>query len=134
MQFFIEVEADIFMATGRLVTEQDGETWVGEYDRLLARDRPLVVIVPVGDRPEPAAGKPMVLWMKKRKADLGRLVKRTIYVVPDQAERAEMERAMPGRAKASPYPMSVAASDAEAIANAVTDLAAADLAPTADHR
>lgn len=122
MKFFSEIEADIFMATGRLVTEQDGQAWVAEYDQLLARDRPLVMIVPVGERPQPPAGKPMALWMKAHKADLRRLVKRTIYVVEDKVERAEMERMMPGRAKASPYPMTVAASDAEAIAMAAADL------------
>lgn len=115
MKFFREAEPDIFVATGQLITEQDGQDWVAEYDRLLARDRPLVVIAHAQDRPQPPAGKPMILWMKARKADLRRLVKQTIYVVVDAVERAEMERALPGRAKASPYPMAVAESEAEAI-------------------
>lgn len=115
LKFFKEAEPDIFIATGQLVSEQDGKEWVAEYDQLLARDRPLVVIAHAEDRPQPPAGKPMILWMKARKADLGRLVKCTIYVVKDETERAEMERLLPGRAKASPYPMAVAASEAGAI-------------------
>jgi len=122
MKFFREAEPDIFVATGQLITEQDGQDWVAEYDRLLARDRPMVVIAHAEDRPQPPAGKPMILWMKAHKADLGRLVKQTIYVVVDATERAEMERALPGRSKASPYPMALAASEAEAIAAARRNL------------
>ncbi|MDH7796151.1 MULTISPECIES: hypothetical protein [unclassified Beijerinckia] len=115
MKFFRETEPSIFIATGQLVSEQDGKDWVAEYDQLLARDLPLVVIAHVEDQPQPGAGKPMILWIKARKADLSRLVKRTIYVVEDDTQRAEMQRLLPGRAKASPYPMALAASEAEAI-------------------
>jgi hypothetical protein len=118
MKFFREIEPDIQIAVGRLETEQDGRDWTAEYDQLLARGRPLAVIAHVEDRPLPPAGKPMVLWMKARKAELGRLVRVTLYIVEDAAERAEMEQNLPGRAKASPYPMAIAASEAEALAKA----------------
>ena len=115
MKFFRQAEPGIFVAIGTLATEQDGIDWTGEYEQLLAQDRPFAVIVYVNEPPLPPAGKPMVLWLKARKADLGRLVKVTLYIVEDAAERAQMQRTLPGRAKASPYPMALAASEAEAI-------------------
>ncbi|QOZ38417.1 hypothetical protein [Bradyrhizobium sp. CCBAU 53421] len=115
MKFFREAEPGIFIATGRLQTEQDGCDWTAEYTALLAADRPLAVIVNVNDQPDVAAGKPMVLWMKARKAELGRLIRVTVYVVDDEAERAELERSLPGRAKALPYPAAIAASEADAL-------------------
>ena len=123
MKFFRQAEPGIFHAIGALETEQDGIDWTTEYDTLLAQGRPFAVIVDVADRPPlPPAGKPMVLWLKARKAELGRLVKLTLYVVENAAERAEMQRSLPGRAKASPYPMALAASKAEAIAMARASL------------
>lgn len=115
MKFFRQAEPGIFIAIGMLETEQDGIDWTREYEQLLAQDRPFAVIVDVQDQPLPPAGKPMVLWLKARKADLGRLVKVTLYIIEDAAERARMQRTLPGRAKASPYPMALAASEAEAI-------------------
>ncbi|WP_244486241.1 hypothetical protein [Bradyrhizobium viridifuturi] len=95
MKFFREAEPGIFITTGRLQTEQDGCDWTAEYSELLAADRPLAVIVNVNDQPEVAAGKPMVLWMKARKAELGRLIRVTVYIADDDAERAELERTLP---------------------------------------
>ncbi|ETR79023.1 hypothetical protein X566_07695 [Afipia sp. P52-10] len=118
MQFFHEIEPDIYIATGKLETEQDGQRWTTEYDALLARGRPLIVIVNAQDQPLPAAGRPMVLWLKARRAELARLVRVTFYVAEDEAERADMERLLPGRSKASPYPMAIAASEAEALQKA----------------
>ncbi|WP_298380244.1 hypothetical protein [uncultured Bradyrhizobium sp.] len=115
MKFFREAEPGIFIATGRLQTEQDGCDWTAEYTELLAANRPLAVIVNVNDQPEVAAGKPMVLWMKARKAELGRLVRVTVYIADDDEERAELERTLPGRAKALPYPAAIAASEADAL-------------------
>ena len=80
MKFFHEAEPGIFIATGCLQTEQDGCDWTVEYSELLAANRPLAVIVNVNDQPEVAAGKPMVLWMKAHKAELGRLIRVTVYI------------------------------------------------------
>lgn len=115
MRFFRQAEPDIFIAVGMLETEQDGIDWTVEYDSLLAQDRPFAVIVHVSEPPLPPAGKPMVLWLKARKAELGRLVKTTLYVIEDAADRAQMQRTLPGRAEVSPYPMALAASETEAI-------------------
>jgi hypothetical protein len=60
----------------------------------------------------------MILWMKARKAELGRLVAATVYVMEDREEREAMERALPGRSKASPYPMMLAVSEEEALQKA----------------
>lgn len=122
MKHFREIEPGIYVATGALASEEDGENWVAEYDRLLALDRPFAVIANVNDRPQAAAGKPMVLWLKKRKAELARLVRVTVYVAEDAAARSELERALPARSKASPYPMAVAATEADAVARARASL------------
>jgi len=122
MRYFREIEPDIYAAAGALRTKADGRDWIGEYDTLLARGQPFAVIVDARDRPQPPAGKPMVLWMKARKAELGRLVRLTAYVVEDGAERAELERALPARSKSSPYPMAVAASPADALTKARSSL------------
>lgn len=87
MRFFREAQPDIFIATGSLQTESDGADWTKEYDALLARGRPFFVIANVRDRPQPPAGKPMVLWMKARKAKLAELVKLTIYIAEDDGAR-----------------------------------------------
>jgi hypothetical protein len=118
MKYFRELEPDIHLGVGALRTEEDGREWVAEYDRLLERGRLMVVIVRDGDRPLPPAGKPMILWMKARKAELGRLVAATVYVMEDREEREAMERALPGRSKASPYPMMLAVSEEEALQKA----------------
>ncbi len=128
MKFFRELEPDIHLGVGALETEQDGRDWVAEYDALLARGRAMVVIVREGDRPQPGAGKPMVLWMKARKAELGRLVAATVFIFEDEAERQAMELALPGRAKASPYPMVLAISEADALEKARQRLKAASTA------
>ena len=122
MKFFREAEPGIFVATGRLQTEQDGCDWTAEYTELLAADRPLAVIVNIDDQPEVAAGKPMVLWIKAHKVELARLVRVTVYIVADVAERTELARNLPGRAKASPYPMAVAADETEAMSIARASL------------
>lgn len=118
MKFFREIEPDIHMASGRLETEQDGRDWTGEYDQLLARGRPVAVIAHSDDRPLQPAGKPMVLWMKARKTELGQLVRVMLYIVEDEAERQEMQKSLPGRAKAVPYPMALAADEGEAVEKA----------------
>ncbi|MGS1095421.1 hypothetical protein ACVCNR_12660 [Aquamicrobium terrae] len=118
MKFFRELEPDVYLGVGKLETEQDGHDWTGEYDALLARGRLMAIIVTDGDRPLPPAGKPMILWMKTRKAELARLVAGTVHVIEDEEERGSMERALPGRAKASPYPVAIAATEAEALEKA----------------
>ena len=122
MKFFREAEPGIFVATGRLRTERDGCEWAAEYTQILAEGRPLAVIVNVDDQPDVAAGKPMVLWMKACKAELGRLIRVTVYIADDAEERAELERNLPGRAKALPYPVAIAASEADALAIARASL------------
>ncbi|WP_449257111.1 hypothetical protein [Bosea sp. (in: a-proteobacteria)] len=129
MKFFHEAEPGILVSKGVLTTEQDGRDWVAEYDALLQRERPFAVIVQAGDRPLPPAGKPMILWMKARKAELGRWVRVTIFIIADAAERAGMAASLPGRAKASPYPMALAADEPGAIAQARASLG--DAAPDA---
>jgi hypothetical protein len=122
VKFFRETQPGIFVSSGALRTEQDGEEWTRDYDVLLARGRPFAVIANVNDRPDPSAGKPMVLWMKVRRKELAALVKLTVYVVEDAAARANLEVDLPRRSKSSPYPMAVAATEAEAIAKAQANL------------
>jgi hypothetical protein len=116
--FLREVEPGIFISTGTLRTEEDGHEWTREYDGLLARGTPFAVIANIKDRPHPAAGKPMVLWMKAHKKELALLVKLSIYVAESRAERLKLEENLPKRSKESLYPMVVAASQSEAIAKA----------------
>lgn len=122
MKFFREAEPNIFVATGRLATEDDGRTWTIEYDALLAPGRPIAIIANARDRPQPPAGKPMALWMKARRNELARLVKLVVYVVEDAAARTALERNLPDRAKTSPYPMAVSADEAAAIGKARASL------------
>lgn len=128
MKFFRELEPDIHLGAGALETEQDGRDWIAEYDTLLSRERAMVVIVREGDRPQPGAGKPMVLWMKARRAELARLVAATVFIFEDEAERQAMELALPGRSKASPYPMVLATSEEDALEKARQRLKAASTA------
>ncbi len=122
MRFFREIEPGIFRADGALQTERDGEDWTREYDALLDLGRPFAVIANVVDRPQPPAGKPLVLWMKARKEKLAALVKLSVYIAEDAAERSALEDGLPKRAKASPYPMAVAAGEADAISEARASL------------
>jgi hypothetical protein len=116
--FFREIEPGIFISTGALRTEQDGGNWTREYDGLLARRTPFAVVADVKDRPHPQAGKPMVLWMKAHRKELALRVKLTIFVAEDMAARLDLEEHLPKRSRESPYPIAVAASEAEAIAKA----------------
>ena len=119
MSYFREIEPGIhLMADLPLATEADGNAWVAEYDALLSANRPVAVIANVRNRPAPPAGKPMVLWTKARRAELARLVRLSVYVAEDPAEYAALEQALPARMKSSPYPMAVAADEAQAIAKA----------------
>jgi hypothetical protein len=122
MKFFREARPSVYIATGKLATELDCRIWTSEYDELLSRERPIAIIVNAADRPPPATGKPMVLWMKARKPQLAQFVRITVYIVVDEAERAHLERNLPFRAKASPFPMAAAANETEAIAKAMASL------------
>jgi hypothetical protein len=122
MKFFREIEPGIFRADRALQTERDGEDWTREYDALLDLGQPFAVIANVVGRPRPPAGKPLVLWMKARKEKLAALVKLSVYIAGDAVERSALEDGLPKRAKASPYPMAVAASEADAISKARASL------------
>ena len=104
--------------TGGEIWAYDGAQWTREYDAILGEEQPFAVIVNAAQRPQPPAGKPMALWMKSRKAQLGAWVCATVYIVEDDALRADFERTSDKRQKASPYPMAFVATEAEALAAA----------------
>jgi hypothetical protein len=124
MKFFRQVEAGIYEGTDApLASEDDGAQWTREYDAILGEERPFAVIVDAAQRPQPPAGKPMSLWMKSRKAQLGAWVCATVYIVEDEALRADFLRSADKRQKATPYRMVFVASEAEALAAARNALA-----------
>jgi hypothetical protein len=124
MKFFKSIEPGIYAGTSApLASEDDGAQWTREYDAILGEEQPFAVIVNAAQRPQPPAGKPMALWMKSRKAQLGAWVCATVYIVEDDALRADFERSSDKRQKASPYPMTFVATEAEALAAARAALA-----------
>ncbi|MGX9392140.1 hypothetical protein ACWX0K_22495 [Nitrobacteraceae bacterium UC4446_H13] len=124
MKFFRQVEPGIYEGTSApLASEDDGTLWTQEYDAILGEEQPFAVIVNAEYRPQPPAGKPMALWMKSRKAQLGAWVCATVYVVEDEVLRADFLRSADKRQKAMPYPMAFVATEAEALAAARNALA-----------
>lgn len=115
MRFFEEIEPAIIRAAGKLALAIDGEDWAAEFGAFLSRGSPFVVILDAGDRPEPPAGKPMAIWMKAHRSELGRLVRMAIYIVRDPAERLAMAQGLSARARTSPYPMSIAVDERAAL-------------------
>jgi len=119
MKFFRQIEPGIYAGTeAPLASEADGTQWTQEYDAILGEEQPFAVIVNAAQRPQPPAGKPMALWMKSRKAQLGAWVCATVYIVEDEALRTNFERSSDKRQQAMPYPMMFVASETEAIAAA----------------
>lgn len=119
MRFFRQIEPGIYAGTDApLASEDDGAQWTREYDAILAEEQPFAVIVNAAQRPQPPAGKPMALWMKSRKAQLGAWVCATVYVVEDEVLRADFLRSADKRQKATPYPMAFVATEAEALVTA----------------
>ncbi len=124
MKFFRRVEPGIYEGTGApLASEDDGTLWTQEYDAILGEEQPFAVIVNAAQRPQPPAGKPMALWMKSRKAQLGAWVCATVYVVEDEVQRADFLRSADKRQQATPYPMAFVATEAEALVAARNALA-----------
>lgn len=124
MKFFTKLEPGIYAGTdATLASEDDGTLWTREYDAILGEEQPFAVIVNAAQRPQPPAGKPMALWMKSRKAQLGAWVCATVYIVEDAALRADFLRSADKRQKATPYPMHFVATEAEALAAARAALA-----------
>lgn len=124
MKFFRQIEPGIYAGTDApLASEDDGARWTREYDAILGEEQPFAVIVNAAQRPQPPAGKPMALWMKSRKAQLGAWVCATVYVVEDEMLRADFLRSADKRQKATPYPMAFVATEAEALVTARNALA-----------
>jgi hypothetical protein len=124
MKFFRQIEPGIYAGTDSpLASEDDGAQWTREYDAILGEEQPFAVIVNAAQRPQPPAGKPMALWMKSRKAQLGAWVCATVYIVEDEALRADFLRSADKRQKATPYPMAFVATEAEALVAARDALA-----------
>lgn len=118
MKFFREIEPGIFMSTGSLRTEEDGRGWTQDYGALLAHGTPFVVVANVKDRPQPPAGKPIILWMKAHHDELALLVNLTIFVAEIGVEHFDLEQNLSKRAEGFPYPVAVAAGEPEAVAEA----------------
>ncbi len=116
MEFFREAEPGIYICVARaIVSEEDGERWTREYDAILSEGRPFAVVADVHLRPQPAAGKPMALWLKAKRSVLASLVQLTVYFVEDDAVRGDLERMAIARMNSLPYPLATAASEAEAV-------------------
>lgn len=71
--FFAEVTPGLYRSTGRVpASAADGEQWVRDYDRLLAADAPIALLLDSAQRPSAEAGRPLALWLKARRERLAR--------------------------------------------------------------
>lgn len=112
--FFVSLGSGIYRSGTRVMeTEADGEAWTQAYDALLEKHDVVVVILDAAQRPGPAAGKPLALWLKTRRETLAAKVKLAIYVVEDPAERKVMEERSNRASKAFPYPTAFVGSFAD---------------------
>lgn len=88
-----------------------GERWVAEFDAILARETRFVLfsVGPMTETEGHDDRKARTLWLKRRRADLGRLCLAHLHVEPDPAWRAEMQAMVDsGRmAAAFPYPLAL---------------------------
>lgn len=106
-----------------------GERWVAEFDALLAREARFVLLS-IGPIPEDEAHddrKTRALWLKRRRAELGRLCLAHLHVEHDPARRAMMQDRAAKMAGAFPYPLALFASEDAALDRAWSLLRAVPL-------
>lgn len=106
-----------------------GERWAAEFDAILAREERFVLLS-VGPIPEDEAHddrKARTLWLKRRRADLGRLCLAHLHVERDPDRRAMMEERAARMAGVFPYALGMFDSEDAALDRAWTLLRAVPL-------
>ena len=106
-----------------------GERWTAEFDAILARGERFVLLS-VRPIPEDEAHddrKARALWLKRRRADLGRLCLAHLHVEHDPDRRAMMEERAAKMAGAFPYALGMFDSEDAALDRAWTLLRAVPL-------
>jgi len=108
-----------------------GDRWVAEFDLILARESRFVMLS-IGPMPEREAHddrKARMLWLKRRRGDLGRLCLAHLHVEPDPLRRAAMQATVltAKMAAAFPYPLALFADEDAALERAWTLLRAVPL-------
>lgn len=108
-----------------------GERWVAEFDAILARETRFVMLT-IGPMPEREAHddrKARTLWLKRRRADLGRLCLSHLHVEPDPLRRAAMQATVLTAKMAAvfPYALALFADEETALERAWTLLRAVPL-------
>ncbi|MFE0755207.1 hypothetical protein ACFW16_14720 [Inquilinus sp. NPDC058860] len=86
-----------------------GERWAAEFDAILGRGERFVLLS-IGPMPEDEAHedrKARTLWLKRRRADLGRLCLAHLHVERDPDRRAAMQDRAAKMAGAFPYPLAL---------------------------
>lgn len=105
-----------------------GERWMAEFDAILARGERFVLFS-VGPIPDEAHDdrKARTLWLKRRRAELGRLCLAHLHVERDPAQRAVMQERAEKMAGAFPYALALFDSEDAALERAWTLLRAVPL-------
>lgn len=90
-----------------------GERWAAEFDAVLARGERFVLlsIGPIREDEAHDDRKARALWLKRRRAELGRLCLAHLHVEQDPDRRAMMQDRAAKMGNAFPYPLTVFASE-----------------------
>lgn len=86
-----------------------GERWAAEFDAILERSERFVLlsIGPMPDHEAQEDRKARTLWLKRRRADLGRFCLAHLHVEHDPERRAAMQERAARMAGAFPYPLAL---------------------------
>jgi|GEM_PF-2549067 len=105
-----------------------GERWAAEFDAVLARTERFVLFS-IGPIPDEAHDdrKARTLWLKRRRAELGRLCLAHLHVERDPDRRAMMQDRAEKMAGAFPYALALFDSEDAALERAWTLLRAVPL-------
>ena len=106
-----------------------GERWAAEFDAVLAKGERFVLLS-IGPIPEDESHddrKARTLWLKRRRAELGRLCLAHLHVEHDPDRRAMIQDRAAKTAGAFPYPLTVFASEDSALDRAWSLLRAVPL-------
>jgi hypothetical protein len=106
-----------------------GERWVAEFDAVLAREERFILlsIGPISEDEAHDDRKARMLWLKRRRAELGRFCLAHLHVERDPDRRAMMQERAEKTAGAFPYALALFADEDAALERAWTLLRAVPL-------